>query len=676
MDRKALSICAAATASLGAFLCAGCGSESARPATSARMDSPSVVSAPQAVVVSTATDFGHPSAEPITPIYAEEIAADAASVPAAELTADEASASEAVADATAESAPVEAIQGQALAEAPVEAEPLEPLAGESAPVAMSDTSSQPAPFENSEPVAEPAGQTEIRFAVSGSDHAAQKPDGRPGTTMKMEVTESGSTVTKGPAPIAASPGESTASETAQSDIDRPSQAKRSLTPVVVVPRGLPEGADVEQAPSQEHPQQQPTLATKPQAPQAEPAKIEEAAPQIVASEPNEGIEEQAPQATQAAPLPAQAPTIALVEPEPQAEPAPIQPMPVQPAPVAAQPAPAIAPQQIAAQPIAPTAPVTTAMPAMAPMAPSPAMAATLAQVDQRVRHAIQLAEKGALFASRKEFTTAITLIAQARDVDGRTLQNTKAAAAAFRALQEANDFVGNGLAQVEVSRVLPGHQTPVLKQINVSDMPPVIAAQHYYGYAKEQFVVAVGPGPVGSIALYGLAKIIVAGAGQNAQAMQYSGPAMALYQAAVVCEPQNFRAAHELGVLLASSGQLELAREMLLGSTLNASQPTMWKNLAVVQSRLGDQQAAVAAQQRAQVLEQTNPVSKAPPVQWVDPATFASMTPTNDPHTPPPTVKPGMTTPPPAPPVAEPVKAPASTARTRSERFNPLNLRR
>ncbi len=346
------------------------------------------------------------------------------------------------------------------------------------------------------------------------------------------------------------------------------------------------------------------------------------------------------------------------------------------APLAAQPAPAVAaPAPPATQPApigALPQPVAARPAVMPPMERSPAMVATLARVDQRVRHAIQLAEKGALYASRKEFMTAVTLIAQAQDVEYNTRQFTKSAAAGFLALQEASDFVGNGLADVDVSRLVAGHRTPVLKQIDVSDMPPTIAAQHYYNYAKEHLAAGVGPGPVGSIALYGLAKIIVAGAGRNSQQLQYTGPAMALYQAALICEPQNFRAAHELGVLLAGAGQLELAREMLLGSTIGGTQPTMWKNLAVVHARLGEQQMAAHAQQKAEILEQTSPKSDAPPVQWVDPATFASLAPANDPMVPPTPMNARPSRP---AGVSAPAQAPVKEARTRNW-FNPFNLRR
>jgi tetratricopeptide (TPR) repeat protein len=337
-----------------------------------------------------------------------------------------------------------------------------------------------------------------------------------------------------------------------------------------------------------------------------------------------------------------------------------------PAPVAAAvPAP-VAAQALAAAPGLPQA----TLPQVAAVR-SPAMVATLARADERVRHAIQLAEKGAMYASRKEFTAAISAIAQAHDVEHGTRQFSQATSAGFQALKEAGEF--NATGEVDVRRLVAGHKTPVLKQFDVSDLPPTLAAQHYYNYAKEQLAAGVGRETVGSIALYGLAKIVIAGAGANAQQLEYTGPAMALYQAALICEPQNFRAAHELGVLLAGSGQLELARDMLMGSVASSPQPVMLKNLAVVHSRLGEQQQAADAQQKANVLTQTSPNTNTPNVQWVDPATFASMGAGADPANPPTaTANPQGA----APGGSEPTKTPANVARKRTTEWNPLNLRR
>jgi tetratricopeptide (TPR) repeat protein len=306
---------------------------------------------------------------------------------------------------------------------------------------------------------------------------------------------------------------------------------------------------------------------------------------------------------------------------------------------------------------------------------SPAMIATLARADERVRHGILLAQKGALYAARREFTTAIKLIAQANDVEHGTRQYTNAAIAGFMALKEANDLVGQYGGEGDVARITATHKTKVLQEAELVDMLPSVAAGYYYDYARQQLGEAIGRQTVGSIALYGLGKIIVIGAGPNSQQLEYTGPAIALYQAALMAEPENFRAAHELGVLLASAGQLEMARELLIASASKSPQPTIWRNLAALHSRMGEPQLAAQAQQRADALNQTTPESKAPQVDWVDPATFATTAHAGEltPRAATPKSQTPTTTPQAA---SEPTESKAGVARRRSNEWNPLNLRR
>lgn len=347
-------------------------------------------------------------------------------------------------------------------------------------------------------------------------------------------------------------------------------------------------------------------------------------------------------------------------------------------PVAAQPAPA--PPGLAVEaavaPEAGAAPVPTPLPPVK-VARSPAMTAAIARVQERVRHGIQLADKGALYASRREFTTAIKMLAQAQDVEQKTRQHTRAAINGFVALREANDFVGQTaeLADVNVEQLVAGHKTTVLKEEDLSDMPSTVAAGHYFNYAKDQLAEAIGHETIGSIALYGLGKIVVAGAGDRKQQLEYLGPAMALFQASLICEPDNFRAAHELGVMLATSGQLEMARNMLIESVRKSPEPVIWRNLATVHARLGEQQLAQQAQQQAAVMLQANPESKAPPVEWVDPDTFARTVSATDPLPPPARAAAPVTQPQSTPPAGE-KKQKEDVARKRLDKWNPLNLRR
>jgi tetratricopeptide (TPR) repeat protein len=484
-----------------------------------------------------------------------------------------------------------------------------------------------------------AEMAELAAAATAAEQAPQSPNPAPLKIAEVQVAPA-------PALVAAAvPAQTDAKPTPAAVV--PSQSKPA-EPKAVAMTPTPVGPSVQAT-------AEPRTPAMPSEP-ASPQKVAKNVPEAVVAAPAPVIAQTAPPISQ--PI---APQPTPVQPV-VSQPVPSSPAPVQAPPAIAHaapvPSPAVSPQVVA--PALPAAPVR-----------SPAMVASMAQADERVRHAIQLAEKGALYASRKEFTTALTQISQARDVEFGTRQYSQATAAGLLALKEANDFVKPNAATANLSRIVAGHKTPILKDLDVSDLPPALAAQHYYDYAKVQFATGIGRETVGSIALYGLGRIIVAGAGANAQQIEYTGPAMALYQAALICEPQNFRAAHELGVLLASSGQLELARNMLLGSATASPQPMMWKNLAVVHARLGEVQLAAEAQQKAAVLEQTSPNANTPAVRWVDPATFAQMGSATDPALPPHTAPPASA----APAEAAATKKPSSVARARSE-WNPLNLRR
>jgi tetratricopeptide (TPR) repeat protein len=616
MDRKTRGSCAAALAALGIITLAGCGVENV--STSMESRTSGTTSHTDAAFASAADDSTYSSN------------ALARENPAAQVV-------EVVNDGPYESRPGEETQPydpSERGEAPLSDTVVEVIGpSEAEDGAVTPEAEQPAPqvaeLESQQAPAalddKPQAQTEIKFALpSGSQPSkVARSEGNAGlggvprtTTIQLAIR---------PGDAAPLPATSAVTEAEpESRPFEPAPAKSELAPLVVMPRENPRGVSVE--------------------PEATIAEVVE-----------EVVEEDVHS------LPAQQPLV-------QAEPPQVAPL--QPA------APAVArPHEAVVQ----AAPQQAAPPAMAAVQVqrSPAMVATLARADERVRHGVQLAEKGALYAARKEFTAAIQLIAQAHDLEHGTRDHSRAAIAGFQAMKEANEFFRLGGGETETARLVAGHKTPVLKGAELMDMPPSIAAQYYYGYAKEQLAAGAGQESVASIALYGLGKIIIAGAGANSQQLEYTGPAMALYQAALISQPQNFRAAHELGVLLAGSGQLELARAMLMGSATVAKQPVIWRNLATVHNRLGEPQLAQQAQQTAEALQATNPQSNAPAVQWVDPATFSRTVPANDSLIPPSAPAAQSTTqtnPAKAPP--EPAQPPANVARKRITNWNPLNLRR
>ena len=92
------------------------------------------------------------------------------------------------------------------------------------------------------------------------------------------------------------------------------------------------------------------------------------------------------------------------------------------------------------------------------------------------------------FAARTEFVQSLRLLSQALDVQHGTSRHSQALAAGMRALDEAEDFVPRGSrleADLDLSMLISGHRTPVLKEANAKELSPLVAQQRYYSYAQK-----------------------------------------------------------------------------------------------------------------------------------------------------------------------------------------------
>jgi hypothetical protein len=204
--------------------------------------------------------------------------------------------------------------------------------------------------------------------------------------------------------------------------------------------------------------------------------------------------------------------------------------------------------------------------------------------------------------------------------------------AGLTAMREADDFAvrdSQSDLRIDVERLISTHKTPILKN-GIGPVPsPIEALQAYYGYARQQLVIAGGHEIGASMALYGMARIQLAIGGQQGM----SGPkAITLHQAALAVDANNYLAANELGVLLARYGQLNEAEASLRHSVAISPQPETWRNLAEVHRRQGQVRLEAEARRRGeeQLLARRsgrvpNPTATGI-VDWVDPATFVAMT--------------------------------------------------
>ncbi len=223
------------------------------------------------------------------------------------------------------------------------------------------------------------------------------------------------------------------------------------------------------------------------------------------------------------------------------------------------------------------------------------------------------------------------MISQALDMQSGDRRHSEALAGAFRALEEAEDFIPRGTAleaNLNMAILARGHKTPVLKDEDATKVTPVDALQRYYTYAQQQLIIAGGHQRNASVALYGLGRLESMMDKQSVGGLSRGAPqAMVFHQAAMLVDEGNYKAANELGVLLARYGQYEQAREVLVHSVRARPQPESWQNLAYVHERLEQHDLARRATHEAQLAAAHQLASGGYAdalVRWVEPDALAA----------------------------------------------------
>jgi len=300
---------------------------------------------------------------------------------------------------------------------------------------------------------------------------------------------------------------------------------------------------------------------------------------------------------------------------------------VQPLPAAAEAASRSAPA------IEPLAVAGSVRPQLLPSAPGedlgPAERIELAaeEADRLTREAYDLAGRGALFAAREQFLSALRILAEAWDAEFPDRRRTASLNAAWTALREAEDFLPRSAtaAPPDTGVVATGHATPILKEADFRGVTGLEAYRRYLAFAQDQFALAAGSEVTASMALRGLGKVYGSFAERGAaQPREAAAVAVMFYQAALSARPDNYMAANDLGVLLAKGGRWQDARRVLeYAVSLSPNPSTCW-NLIRVCSALGD--AAGAEQVRRTLLAAYRPETarddRRPEIRWVSPESW------------------------------------------------------
>lgn len=243
--------------------------------------------------------------------------------------------------------------------------------------------------------------------------------------------------------------------------------------------------------------------------------------------------------------------------------------------------------------------------------------------------AVRFAGRRAFAAAHAELETALKTLAAGADASSVRPTHVHSVTSALLALREAEDFFPGGAAiqhGQSVREIAKRHRTIVVRDLD-RDLSATEAVETYYGFAQQSLLAAVGHSHTSSDVLYQLGKLYTATTSTPVIATQaHTVRATLFHQTALVIDESNYRAANELGVLLAKSGQWQNARTYLLHSLTVQQLPEAWFNLSKVHDRLGEADLAARARYEYKLSSGSSVTPlKRPAVQWVSPQQFGSM---------------------------------------------------
>jgi len=212
------------------------------------------------------------------------------------------------------------------------------------------------------------------------------------------------------------------------------------------------------------------------------------------------------------------------------------------------------------------------------------------RISQLTNDALHLAVKGATYSANAKLLKVLELIADQLDTEQRTTRHSMALAAGLTALRESEDFTRTSSMSMTMTSRAVGHATPVFGDGDSEEVTRLEALERYYSYASRQLGEAVQGMPEGSAGLCHLGRLQpYLTDGDERSTTLVAARMVALQTAALIADPLNYRAANELGVVLARHGQLNAAREKLLYSAEISKRPETVRNLGIVLHKLGDE---------------------------------------------------------------------------------------
>lgn len=253
------------------------------------------------------------------------------------------------------------------------------------------------------------------------------------------------------------------------------------------------------------------------------------------------------------------------------------------------------------------------------------------QAVHHIEYGKSLARRGASQAAGQEFLSALKVIAQSNDVNANSNEFSVALAEAVWAMKEAKDFAAPNVQTqmiTEVSRITGSHRTKIISTEQAKRTSPMMAMKKYFTFAQQKLDKAGGRNPVTAETLYCLGKLHTSMvANKSVTDKTDVAKAVTFHQAALMSDPNNYRSANELGVLLARQGQLGAAAGLFKQSLIANPTPQTWQNLAKTHRRLGEQDLAQLADTEFSMAAQNRMANASSSIQWLSSERFNASAP-------------------------------------------------
>lgn len=258
---------------------------------------------------------------------------------------------------------------------------------------------------------------------------------------------------------------------------------------------------------------------------------------------------------------------------------------------------------------------------LSPLETPPGWIAVEKSIREKLESCDTMLRRGAVFSARQTCWKGLEELCQVLDLhdpNGKRVDSLRRALVAMREEEDFYRFSDIQLAKPDtLSNLCFAHETPVIRNLlsqhgeSHSNINPLIAAQHYRSYARDQLVQACDHHPWGADLLYALGKAFEKQAWEDrSRSALVHQHAELVYQAALETNPNQSLAATQLGYILLQLDRPQEAKAVLVRSLQAKPSQAGLQNLAEAYRRLNDPNSMQRCIAHINQLKQVEPNSQ------------------------------------------------------------------